>query len=92
MFVLAINHSVADYAKWKAVYDSMPPTAMGAKFARVNVSVDDPNLVTVVGGFDSLDTINAMVADPKLKDAMKESGVIGEPRIEIYEEVEVIQA
>ena len=92
MFVLAINHAVADYAKWKAVYDGMPPTKMGAKFARVNVSVDDPNLVTVVAGYDSLDELNAMMGDDRLKGAMEEAGVIGEPRIEIYEEVEAIQA
>jgi heme-degrading monooxygenase HmoA len=90
MFVLAINHSVADYDKWKAGYDSMPPTSRGAKFARVNRSVDDANLITVVSGFDSLETLQAFVGDPALRQKMKEAGVTSEPRIEIYEEVEVI--
>jgi hypothetical protein len=90
VYVLAINHSVADYDKWKAVYDTLPPTTEGAKFARVNRSVKDPNLITVVSGFDSLDTLNGFLADPRLKDAMQQAGVIGEPRIEIYEEVESI--
>ena len=90
MYVLAINHPVADYDKWKALYDTMPPTSRGAKFARVNRSVDDPNLITVVSGFDSLDTLNDFVSDPELKAKMQEAGVSGEPRIEIYEEVEVI--
>jgi heme-degrading monooxygenase HmoA len=90
MFVLAINHPVADYDQWKAMYDTMPPTSRGAKFARVNRSVDDPNLITVVSGFDSLDALNGFVSDPDLKAKMKEAGVAGEPRIEIYEEVEVI--
>ncbi len=90
--MLAINHAVADYDKWKAVYDTMPPTTQGAKFARVNQKVDDPIMVTVVAGFDSLDTLNAFVGDPRLKEAMQEAGVVGEPRIEIYEEVEAIQA
>jgi hypothetical protein len=44
----------------------------------------------VVAGFDSLDTLNSFVGDSRLKDAMQQAGVIGEPRIEIYEEVEVI--
>ncbi len=92
MYVLAINHAVADYDKWKAVYDQFPPTTDGAKFSRVNRSVDDGNLITVVAGFDSLDTLNGFLADPKLKGAMGEAGVVGEPRIEIYEEVEAIQA
>jgi hypothetical protein len=90
MYLLAINHSVKDYDTWKAGYDAMPPTVAGAKFARVNRSVDDPNLITVVSGFESLDTLTAFVADPRLKDAMVEAGVVGSPRIEIVEEVEAI--
>lgn len=90
MYVLAINHPVSDYDKWKSLYDTMPPTARGAVFARVNRSVDDPNLITVVSGFESLDTLRGFVSDPELKAKMQEAGVAGEPRIEIYEEVEVI--
>ena len=90
MFVVAINHPVADYDKWKAVYDTMPPTSRGAKFARVNRSVDDPNLITVVSGIDTLEALNGFVSDPELKPKMQEAGVAGEPRIEVYEEVEVI--
>jgi hypothetical protein len=90
MYVLAINHSVADYDKWKSVYDTMPPTARGALFARVNRGVDDPNVVTVVAGFESLDTLQGFIGDPNLKEKMQEAGIDGEPRIEIYEEVEAI--
>jgi hypothetical protein len=91
MYVLAINHAVDDYAKWKQVYDTHPPTTVGgANFSRVNRGIDNPNVVTVVAGFDSLDTLKAFVADPQLKAAMHEAGVIGQPRIEMYEEVEVI--
>lgn len=90
MYVLAINHPVADYDTWKAVYDTMPPTSRGAKFARVNRGVDDPRLVTVVAGFESLDALNGFLADPELKAAMKRAGVIGAPRFETYEEVESI--
>ena len=90
MFVVAINHPVADYDKWKVEYDAMPPTVAGAKFARLNRRVDDPNRVAVVSGFESLDTLNAFVADPRLKDAMERAGVVGELRVEIYEEVEAI--
>jgi hypothetical protein len=91
MYVLAINHSVADYAKWKTIYDTMPPTTVGgAAFARVNRGVDDPNLVTVVAGFESLDTLKDFAGDSRLKDAMQQAGVMGTPRFETYEEVESI--
>jgi hypothetical protein len=92
MYVLAVNHGVADYDKWKVGYDALPPTTFGARFARVNRMVDDPNTVAVVSGFDSLDGLKAFMGDPRLKAAMDEAGVVGEPRFEIYEEVESITA
>ena len=55
MINTAIRHSVTDYGKWKSVYDTFLPTTAGAKYARVNRSVEDPNTVTVVAGFDTLE-------------------------------------
>ena len=90
MINTAIRHSVTDYAKWKSVYDTFLPTTAGAKFARVNRSVEDPNLVTVVAGFDTLELANTFLNNPNLKAKMTEAGVVGSPRIEINEEVESI--
>ncbi len=88
MIVAAVRHGVRDYDAWKAVYDTYPPSAGGAKFARVNRSVDDPNMVAVVCGFESVEAARAFLDNPDLKAKMVEAGVVGEPRIEIYEEVE----
>jgi hypothetical protein len=90
MFIAAFRHPVTDYDKWKSVYDTYPPTSAGAKFARVNRSVDDPNILTVVSGFETLEGAKAFINDPTLKAKMGEAGVVGAPRIEIYEEVEAI--
>ena len=90
MIVAAIQHAVEDYNRWKAVYDTFPPTSGGARFARVNRSVDDPNLITVVAGFDNLDAAHTFLDNPDLKEKMSEAGVKGAPRLEIYEEVEAI--
>jgi hypothetical protein len=60
------------------------------EYAPERRSVDEPNLITVVAGFDPLDQLPAFAADPTLKERMHEAGVVGQPRIEIYEEVEVI--
>jgi heme-degrading monooxygenase HmoA len=89
MIIAAVRHPVTDYDKWKSVYDTFRPTSDGARFARVNRSVDDPNTVTVVSGFDTLEGAKAFINDPNLKAKMSEAGVVGTPRIEIYEEVEV---
>ena len=90
MINTAIRHSVTDYAKWKRVYDTFLPTTAGAKYARVNRSVEDPNLVTVVAGFDTLELAKTFLNNPNLKAKMTEAGVVGSPRIEINEEVESI--
>ena len=90
MINTAIRHSVTDYAKWKSVYDTFLPTTAGAKYARVNRSVEDPNMVTVVAGFDTLELAKTFLNNPNLKVKMTEAGVIGAPRIEINEEVESI--
>ena len=88
MIVAAIRHPVEDYDRWKAGYDAYPPTANGALFARVNRSVDDPNVIAVVAGFESVEAAQAFLNNPELARRMEEAGVSGPPRIEIYEEVE----
>jgi len=90
MITTAIRHSVTDYGKWKTVYDTYRPTSEGAKFARVNRSVEDPNMVTVVAGFDTLELAQAFLDNPNLKTKMTEAGIVGSPRIEINEEVESV--
>ncbi|HEY3427375.1 MAG TPA: hypothetical protein VGK83_01780, partial [Acidimicrobiia bacterium] len=78
------------YGKWKTVYDTFTPTSAGAKFARVNRSVEDPNMVTVVAGFDTLELAKAFINNPTMKTKMTEAGIVGTPRIELNEEVESI--
>ena len=91
MIVVAIQHPVADYEAWKSVYDGRNPGTFGAKFARVNRLVSDPNTVAVVCGFESLDAATSMLESPDLKAAMDRAGLTSAPRIEVYEEAEVVQ-
>jgi hypothetical protein len=56
----------------------------------VNRSVEDPNMVTVVAGFDTLELAKAFINNPTLKTKMTEAGIVGSPRIELNEEVESI--
>ena len=91
MTMLAVRHRVRDYKAWKKVFDEFSPRLGGAKFHRVNRLVGDPDMILVVAGFDSEKAAQAFTADPGLADAMKRAGVVGEPRIEMYEELESIQ-
>lgn len=91
MIVMAINHDVEDYDKWKAVFDEFPPSKGGALFHRINRNVDNPNNIAVVSGFESLNAATAFRDNPDLKDAMGRAGVASVPRIEIFNEVESVQ-
>lgn len=91
MIVLAVNHDVEDYDKWKAVFDEFPPSKGGALFHRINRKVDNPNSIAVVSGFESLEAATAFRDSPELKDAMGRAGVTSAPRIELFSEVESVQ-
>ena len=91
MIIVAVQHPVADYAAWKAVYDENNPGTFGALFARVNRKVGEPDTITVVAGFESVEAANSMIESPELKADMDKAGVTAPPRIEMYEEVKAVQ-
>ena len=90
MIVMAIKHRVRDFGSWKSVYDSFPPTAAGALFARVNRATDDTNEVLVVTGWNAVKDAQAFKSNPELGAKMAAAGVVGTPRFELYEQVEVL--
>ena len=90
MIVMAIKHKVRDFGSWKSAYDSFPPTAAGALFARVNRATDDPNDVLVVSGWNAVKDAQAFQSNPELGRKMAAAGVVGTPRFEMYEQVDVL--
>jgi uncharacterized protein YbjT (DUF2867 family) len=90
MIVMAIKHKVRDFGAWKSLYDTFPPTAAGALFARVNRATDDPNDVLVVTGWNAAKDAQAFQSNPELGRKMAAAGVVGAPRFEMYEQVEVL--
>ena len=87
MYIMVVNHEVENYERWKGGFDQYPPSRGGARFWHVNRNVDNPNNVTVICGWDTLDAAVAFRDDPELKNGMDRAGVIGSPRFEISEEV-----
>jgi len=88
MFILVVNHDVEDYERWKAGFDQYPPSRGGARFFHVNRNIDNPNNITIICGWDTVDAAVAFRDNPDLRDAMGSAGVIGAPRFEISEEVD----
>lgn len=78
-----VRHDVTDYPAWRKVYDSFKPTQkkLGVTAQAVYRSIDNPNDITVIHDFATLEAAKAMVASPELKAAMETSGVAGAPTI-----------
>jgi hypothetical protein len=78
-----VRHDVADYGVWRKSYDSFLPMQkkLGVTYQAVYQSTENPNDVTVIHDFHSLEKAKAFVASAELKAAMEKSGVKGAPQI-----------
>ena len=78
-----VRHEVADYGAWRETYNAFAPTQkkLGVIYKAVYQSTDDPNDVTVIHDFHSLEKAKAFAASAELKAAMEKSGVKGAPQI-----------
>ena len=82
-----IKHTVADYAKWKAVFDadssfrneaglhSMGPIARG---------LENKNMVEIGLAMDDITKAKAFANNPRLKEVMQKGGVTSAPDINYY--------
>jgi hypothetical protein len=80
---LFVRHQVADYARWKQVYDDFKPTQkkLGVTAETVYRAADNPNDVTVAHEFLALDAARKFAASDDLHTAMNQAGIVGEPSI-----------
>ncbi len=83
MTTMFVRHKVADYAKFKSVYDEFRPTQkrLGVTADAVYRGAEDPTDVTVSHEFATLADAQTFVASDELHAAMKNAGVAGEPTI-----------
>ena len=85
---MLVQHQVEDFAKWKAVFDSalgMRQTN-GEKSAQIFHDADDPNSLTLLFEWDSLENARQYAQNPDLKAAMQKAGVTGPPNISFLTE------
>jgi hypothetical protein len=81
MAVVIVNHSIAEWDAWKAVYDSDADrrASFGCTGTMVFRSPENENNVTILLEFDTMDNAHACAQDPALKEAMGQAGVTSEP-------------
>jgi quinol monooxygenase YgiN len=78
-----VRHEIGDYAAWKKAYDEFGATRkkLGVIAHEVYRSIENPNDVTVMNDFKTLEKAKAYAASPELKAAMVKAGVTGTPQI-----------
>jgi hypothetical protein len=90
MASMFIKQRVADYAKWKAVFDEHETMrrAGGVTAHSVQRQPDDPNVVIVALRVSDMGKAKQFAGSDDLKAAMARAGVQGTPEIWIADEVE----
>ncbi len=86
---LVVRHTVADYAAWRAVYDSVDSIRQdhGCTGHRVLRDPADANDLFITHEFPSVNDAEAFAHDPNFGAAMQRAGVTSAPRIEIFRSV-----
>ena len=89
MVNVILSHEVKDFATWKQGFDGDSDNREKAGFNVTGVfqSTTNPNEVTVTSEFGSEEKIHEFLANPRLKEAMANAGVIGQPQIKILSRV-----
>ncbi len=77
------RHPVSDFEKWHAAYKEAASFQQenGVIAQSVHQNAEDPNDVTVVHDFSSLEDAKAFVSNEDLKSLMQDAGVSGPPTI-----------
>ena len=75
------THPVKDFNAWKSLFDRFESVRKegGERSAVVLQHSDDPNMVTVINTWDTIETAQAFFSQEELKAAMEEAGVTAPP-------------
>lgn len=89
MASMLVQQKVKDYAEWKKVYDSVYDLRVsnGEISDQIYRDASDPNSLTVIFKWDSLENARSYANSPELKAAMQQAGVEGPPNIYFLNEV-----
>ncbi len=87
MIKMTVRHKVADFAKWKPVYDQHDAVRkqFGCQADEVFTSVKNPNDVLVVLQWESKDQAMKFGQSPTLREAEERGGVVSEPEVAFFE-------
>lgn len=80
---ILVRHRVADFAKWKPVYDGHHAARQNAGLREKSLlrNIDNPNEVILLFEAEDLKKAQAFTESSDLREAMQKAGVIGKPDI-----------
>jgi len=83
MMHMLVRHKVADFAKWKPVYDAHLSARQKAGRTEEHLfrNADDPNEVLLLFSMEDLDKAKTFTASNDLRQAMEKSGVSDKPDV-----------
>jgi quinol monooxygenase YgiN len=93
MAQLFVHHKIADYPKWRAVFDEMNPTrvAMGQTGFHVYQLASDPKEIVIITDWPTAEAARSYAQLPELKTAMQQGGVTSQPEVLILEDAKSLQ-
>lgn len=89
MSYVIVKHKVADYARWKQMFDADAANRQsgGSKGGQLFRSADDPNEVVILFEWD-LEKARQFHQPEELSAEMQEAGAPGLPELYLLEEIE----
>lgn len=90
MTYMIVKHKIKDYDRWKPAFDKHASVrkAGGSKGGRLFRNTDNPNDITIIWKWDTIENARKFANSPDLEKIMREAGVIGKPEIYFLDEVE----
>ena len=85
---MLVQHKVKDFANWKKVYDSQTTlrVSSGELSNQIYRDASDPNQLTLVFKWNSVENAQKFAHSPELREAMEKAGVEGPPSIHFLNE------
>jgi quinol monooxygenase YgiN len=92
MATMIVKHQVADFARWKKVFDEMKAERLKHGWIGHDVlrSANNPNEVVIINRMKSIDQAKAYGQSPALREAMQRGGVTGAPEITLLNDEEAV--
>jgi hypothetical protein len=83
MAKLLVHHRVQDYSAWRKIFDDddQRRKEYGSTGFQVLKSASDPNDITIIMDWPSVDAAQAFATSDALKEKMKNAGVVSQPEI-----------